>query len=376
MDFVKEYVVNTKAQAHLCILNNDLFDICLEHGVYGFPHQGESKNKSFWRAVASMYNIGPNDLIFLYRTNGNMAGCKEIHGPFKIHCIDNEPSIYYDLHSEDMDIIIPSGAECKVRLLFEEFDKKVYSIGDNYELIKRYETKKIWGYRHPAVMNIGAARKKSVTSFSHKQTIELLDLLSKNGIVRNELAHTLPSDMRLSYLKKLKKDYDEKHFILNDEFLLTQNTKDEAYLYAYINRGLKTSTSKLHKRILSDFSTINDEMILETSGKTFKDLTVNVMTEVVISPHLQDEIDILIMDVDDKNMLFMEFKEGNIDQEAVNQAEKYIDLLQVIFPDRNVYANIIGKNKDPFTKINRFRDRIKLVKYKKRPDGYISFTLF
>lgn len=45
-------------------------------------------------------------------------------------------------------------------------------------------------------------------------------------------------------------------------------------------------------------------------------------------------------------MLFLEIKSGIIDQSAINQTIKYLDLLAAIFPEREVYASIIGNGKD------------------------------
>lgn len=280
---IKGFVKENKSQAHLYICNTKLFNKTISNGVYGFPHQGKSRKKSFWRAVASMYNIGPNDLIFLYITNGKVRGCKEIHGPFKVYDSIAGPAIYYDLNSNDFPMLINDRTDCKVRFLFENLSKKVYSITDKYKVIQKYETKEILGYRYPSVMNIGAVRKKSVTSFTSQQTLVLLDLMSDFGEVKYDDLENIPKMERVEYFSNL--DDGNYHFILDDDFLLNTKTNDEAFIYAYLSRGFKNTRSQLYEKLINDFSAINDD-ILRKYDKTFEDLSSNVMMEVVISPHL------------------------------------------------------------------------------------------
>ncbi len=366
---IRKHVLDNNAQSHLCICNTDLYEDSILNGIYGFPHQGSSKTKSFWRAVASMYNIGPHDLIFIYRTNGAAAGCKEIHGPFKIKSLVGIPALYYDPASVDYPMNIPgeSGADCKVRFLYEKAFDICRSLSDNYELIKKFESKEIWGYRHPSVMNIGAARKKSVTSFTSKQTLLLLDLLERFGKDRQKIENSIPTDEHLEYYTSLS---NKKSFKLDDAFLTSSSTNDEAFLYAYILRGLKTRNSVISNLLIQNFTDINSTLI----DIPFDQISVNAMLEVIISPHLQDELDIVLMDKNDSRMLFMELKEGVIDQSALNQAVRYLDLLSAVFPERKVYANVIGSGKDPFAEIpSGFSDRICVISFNKIRNGHIEF---
>jgi hypothetical protein len=373
---VIEFVKTHKSQSHLCICNTHLFNDTVKNGVYGFPHQGSNQMKSFWRAVSSMYNIGPNDLIFLYRTKGDVEGCQEINGPFKIFVDNSHPALYYDRDSSDFTLKIDGITDCKVRFLFESFDERISSIYDNFELIKKFEKKEIWGYRHPAVMNIGAARKKSVTSFTYKQTLAILDLLINCGSIRQIIPRTIPVKQRITYYQSISSSKSSKHFLLDDTFLLNANTNDEAFLYAYILRGLKYPGSFLHEDTVSDFSAINNKMLLSGCAKSFSDFTVNAMMEVIISPHLQDELDIVLFDENDSNMVFMEMKEGQIDQSAVLQVQTYLDLLEAIFPSKRIFADVIGSGKDPKVKIDKkFMDKLRLVKYTKQAStGKLSFV--
>lgn len=367
MKDIIDYVRNNGSQAHLCICNDSLFEGTITNGVYGFPHAGINQLKSFWRAVSSMYNIGPNDLVFLYRTKGDNPGCQEINGPFKVYGIGQKPAIYYDQNSRDFPMFVEGETDCKVRFLFESFDNKVYSITDNYGLIKKFESKEIWGYRHPAVMNIGAARKKSVTSFTNKQTLLLLDMIQKFGKLRYKLKTTIPAQKRVGYYTSLSKS--KRSFKLDDDFLLSANTNDEAFLYGYILRAIKTPTSLMHREVISDFSAINDGMIKGAINKGFTAMTANAMMEVIISPHLQDELDVVLLDSDDQNMLFFEVKEGAIKKEDVIQTQEYVDLLKAIFPAKNIFANVIGSGKDNNVVVDRgFSDRIKLVEYSRKGD--------
>jgi hypothetical protein len=369
----KEFVIKNKSQSHLCICNTGLFDNSINNGVYGFPHSGRKTTKSFWRAVSSMYNIGPFDLIFLYRTNGESGGCKEIHGPLLIYNKDQNPCIYYDPDSSNYQMRINGTNDCKVRFLFENMGNELYSITDNFELIKKFELKEIWGYRHPAVMNIGAARKKSVTSFTNKQTLAILDLLQNFGKLRHTFNQKIPLTERLDYYDSFP--IDSNHFRLNDQFILSSKTNDEAYLYSYIIRGIKNPISLLYDDLISDLSDINDEMLSIACHKKFIDFTGNVMMEVIISPHLQDELDIIFFDLYDDNMLFFEVKEGVIDQEAINQTQKYLGLLKAIFPKKNIFANVIGSDNDPHINITKeYEDKIRLVKYEKTVNERIKFS--
>jgi len=359
MDFaeIKEYVTQKKSQSHLCICNTDLFEATIKNGVYGFPHAGNSRLKSFWRSMAALCNIGPDDLIFLYRTNGKAKGCKEIHGPFKIHSISNEPSIYYDLDSNDFQMKIKGETDCKSRFLFENMDNEVYSIADNFELIKKFETKDIWGYRHPAVMNIGAARKKSITSFTNLQTLVILNLFENFGKSRYTLREKEPPIERMKYFKSLPNN--ENHFKINDTFIGNHFYNDEAYIYTYILNAIKRPNSIFRKNALNDFQAINKAINLN-----FKLLMHNALLEIVVTNHLQDELDIVFTDTDDETILILEIKSVPIRQDAVRQTQKYLDLMDVIHPGKEIKANIIGTGAEKGLKINEaFKDRIALVIY-------------
>jgi len=278
IDFVKK----SKSQSHLCICNTNLFDESVNAGVYGFPHSGGKYTKSFWRSVSGLYNIGPNDLVFLYRTNGDVPGCKQIHGPFKIHCVDGHTAIYYDPKSTQFPMTVGIDSDCKARFLFETIIPEIYSIANNFELIKKYETKEIWGYRHPAVMNIGAARKKSITSFTVKQTITILELLRDFGEIRQILSHKLPHQKHLDFFKTLK-------YKFNDNFIMSADVNDEAVLYSYLLQGLCNPLSAIRSTLVSDFEQINKGIL----NGTFASISENSMLEIIVSPHLQDEMVIL-----------------------------------------------------------------------------------
>jgi len=354
---LKKFVIDNNSQSHLCICNTHLFDSTLSNGIYGFPHSGNNRKKSFWRSIASSYNIGKNDLIFLYRTNGNIIGCQEIYGPFKIHDIEDLPTVYYDFDSEDFPMKINGEIDCKTRFLFNSFEKDVYSISDNYELIKKYEFREIWGYRHPAVMNIGAARKKSISAFTNKQTLVFLDLLEKYGIKREELEDDIPSSERIEFLNEINQS--EFLFKIDGHFISNNYSKDEAYLYSYFISAIKNNENVYSSDLLKDFSKINNP-ILEID---FKDL-INIMLEVIITTHLQDELDIVLTDKEDKVLLFIEFKIGEITQDNIDQIENYLDLLNSIYPERICYANLVGSGKNSEIRISdKFSSKIRLVEY-------------
>jgi hypothetical protein len=338
-----------------------LFEGTIVNGIYGFPHSGTSRLKSFWRSIASMYNIGKNDLIFIYRTNGNENGSKEIHGPFKIYDVLGQPSIYYDLNSKDYPMDINGEVDCKVRFLFTKFENEVYSIADNYELVKCYESRNIWGYRHPAVMNIGAARKKSVAAFSNKQTHVFIDLLEKFGELREKLEEDLPVKERIDYYTNIEPS--EFKFKIDSDFIAENYSNDEAYLYSYFISGLKNSNFYYSKDLIHDFSVINNS-IVKNHNIVFSDLINNIMLEVIITTHLQDELDVVLSDKDDKNILFFEFKVGKLTKKDLIQTEKYVDLLNAITPERNYFANLVGKGKEVGLQVSdRFVNQIRLVEY-------------
>lgn len=362
---VKSHILKYNAQSHLAICNDAIFQSLRTNGIYGFPHSGISRKKSFWRALASLYNIGSKDLIFIYRTNGTNDGCKQIHGPFQIYEDSNNiPCLYYDLDSVDFPIKVGKNeADCKARFLFKNMANEFFSINDNYELIKKFETKEIWGYRHPAVMNIGAARKKSVTSLTTKQTKSLIGLFEKFGIKRGTFTKDkTPNSDRLQNYNNFK--IDKTHFYLNDKFLINNYSNDEAFYYSYLIRAFKIKECIFRKSVIANFWEINKEILIPLGVNNLEEVITNVMLETIITVHLQDELDVVSTNLDDSILIFYEFKKDEITKDAVYQAEKYIDLLEVIFPDKKIIANVIGSNKTPQVSINeKYRKKMKLVKF-------------
>ena len=87
-----------------------------------------------------------------------------------LHFIWHRAATMIDSNSSKQ-IVLPSGAECRARLLFSPLCDKMYSIDEPFELIKAYENKSIWGYRHPAVMNIGAGKNQLPRSQINKPWI-------------------------------------------------------------------------------------------------------------------------------------------------------------------------------------------------------------
>jgi len=205
--------------------------------------------------------------------------------------------------------------DCKVRFLFESFGNCIFSVTKNFELIKKFELREIWGYRHPAVMNIGAARKKSITSFTNKQTLVILELFREFGELRKKLKRGIPPQDRIREYESLQNS--RRHFKFNDNFLMSTDTTDEAFLYSYIASAIKNPSSVLRETVLSDFSTINDG-ILKFANTSFLDISANVMIEVVASSHLQDELDMVLFDKTDGNSLVMEIKDGLIGGDAID----------------------------------------------------------
>ena len=187
-------------------------------------------------------------------------------------------------------------------------------------------------------MNIGAAR-KSLLRHIPKQTLVILDLMTKFGAVRHTANKSIPLEKHVKYYNNLT---GNESFRFDDEFLMDSNTNDEAYLYSYILRGLKTQYSSISQNLVEDFDLINQNIL----GFSFLELTNNALLEAIISPHLQDELDIVLTDATDSTMLLMEIKNNHIDQLAINQTTNYLELLSAIFPERKVYANIVGTGID------------------------------
>jgi len=372
-----EHIQATKAQVHMCICNTNLFPDSVSKGVYGFPHAGSVGTKSFWRSMASLYNIGRNDLIFLYRTNGIDPGCKEINGPFKIHNQNGIPALFYDELRGREPIYIQTGRTerdrtyCNSRFLFTNTENKYYSIADNYEVVKKYESKEIWGYRHPAVMNIGSARKKSITSFTYKQAMTMLRLFEDFGVERGAINDQIPNQSIRDYYDELIQS--DTGFHVNEEYLLGNvNSNDEAYLYCYLIHCLKNRESEISRSMLNRFSEINNPMYEEHGYVCFEEASHNVLLEAIISPHLQDELDIVITDENDGGLTYFEIKAGLIDELAIQQTIRYLTLLSAVFSGKKVFANIIGNG----LSVSDYRpiSNIRCIVYSKTADGTIAFT--
>ena len=105
--------------------------------------------------------------------------------------------------------------------------------------------------------------------------------------------------------------------------------------------------------IMDDFKKVNADL-------PFDEVVENVILETVVTPHIQDEVDILLCDSDEKNFLIMEIKNDVLNPEDVEQAEKYIQLVNQRFPkNRSVSANVIGLRNKTLTGT----ERVKLVNY-------------
>lgn len=366
-----------KVQGHICINDSGLFDASLRNGVYGFPGQGNTTINNLkvtaWRAISSLYNIGPEDLIFLYRTRGDAPGAQEFHGIFRVSKRNNVPLLL--LHCQD-EAYLPrrQGRQyLHFRFLFEcltrnpisipnDLRNKTYRKNNNLEIIKALsETDpnkpRLWGFRHPSVMNIGAARKSSIVAISNSQVKFLLRLLAKGverptGALPQRLAqynlNALPSDCVL-----LDDDFMSGHFA---RYIKARQIKveHEAELYAYIIGALKNPRSSFHQRIIDDLQKVNADV-------PFDKVTENVILETVITPHIQEEVDILLCDSNEKDFLIMEIKNDTISLNDAEQAEKYIQLVKQRFPNnRSVSANVIGLG----NKTSTSTQRVKLVNYK------------
>ena len=367
---------NRRIQGHICINDSRLFDASVKNGVYGFPGQGNTALNNLrvtaWRAISSLYNIGPEDLIFLYRTRGDAPGAQEFHGIFRVAKRNNVPLLL--LHCQDK-AYLPrrQGRQyLHFRFLFEcltrnpisipnDLRNKTYRKNNNLEIIKALSEidpnkSRLWGFRHPSVMNIGAARKSSIVAISNSQVKFLLGLLAK-GVERPTTA--VPQRLRQYDSNALPPDC----VLLDDEFISghfsryikNRQTKveHEAELYAYIIGASKNPRSFFHQRIIDDFKKVNADL-------PFDEVTENVILEALITPHIQEEVDILLCDSDEKNFLIMEIKNDRLNPEDIEQAEKYIQLVNQRFPkNRSVCANVIGLRNKSLTETQR----VKLVNY-------------
>jgi hypothetical protein len=338
----KSFAIERRSQSLLCVCNDGLFDSSVSNGVYGFPHGGSQSTKSFWRTIAGICAIGADDLVFLYRTKGDNPGCRCVNGAFKVFAPGGSPAVYYDPDSRDLEMKINGETDCRTRFLFEKLTDDVSYVSENYELVKRLETKELWGFRHPAVMNIGAARKKSIVTLSHKQTLVMLNLLDAAGKKAGPAISGIPPHQRVSYYNSLT---GSPGFRVDEAFLLTQSTRtqDEAFMYAYLAYALRHPNSSIHGEVVSDLAAVNEEVLAAAGVKTFEDMTANVLMEVVVSTHLQEELDMVLLDKDENILLLFEIKRGPPDQASIDQARKYLDFLDTIFPGKKSFANIVGE---------------------------------
>ncbi len=113
-------------------------------------------------------------------------------------------------------------------------------------------------------MNIGAARKKSVSAFSNKQTLVFIDLLEKFGNKREVLELEIPSIERLEFFNKITPS--KNLFKINSNFISENYSKDEAYLYSYFISGLKNSKNYYSSELLKDFSAINNPLLKKSNA--------------------------------------------------------------------------------------------------------------
>jgi hypothetical protein len=217
-------------------------------------------------------------------------------------------------------------------------------------------------------MNIGAARKSSIVSISNSQLKFLLKLLYETGI-----------EQHMGIGQNIKK-YDinnmpQRAKILNDAFLSKilkpyidtgeTQVKLESILYAYFTGALKNPKSVFHEKIIRDLEAINPQV-------KFPEISQNVMLDMIPSLHIQEEIDILLCDSDEKNFLIFEMKNGPIANMDIEQAEKYIQLIKQRFTKANVYANIVGANNPELSST----DSVKLVAYTiEETNGFTGITL-
>jgi len=347
---LKREVEKRNLQGHICIQDSDSFNDAVRNGIYGFPHKGDTKKISYFRSVSSLYNIGKDDLIFLYRKKGNCPGCQEINGPFRATSLFEEPDIFYD-KTDSYPVLIKGKNTGWSRFLFEKAHPQIRSITNNYKLVEKFEKRKIWGFRHPAVINIGAARKKSIAALTTRQTIELLDLLfdDEHSTSRSYSINNIPSSRVKNYYEKNIDDrYSNKSYHpLTEKYIknIVKKTNDpprwEYKIYPYLIRGFRRKKSKLSKNLYEDFENIN-KSLLSNHGITFEKISENVVQEAIASTHLQEEMEILLSDSTEDYLMIMEIKKDKIDQDSIDQAENYIDLLSSIFPKKSIFANIIG----------------------------------
>jgi hypothetical protein len=376
---------NPKMQGHICINNSEIFELSLFNQVYGFPSNDNVMNLSAWRANSSLYNIGGDDLIFFYRTRSESGapGSQEFHGIFKmtIGKLSNLSIPLRFFHPNDSSyaptFMGKKGRKyCQCRMVLEPILKVPISIkndintssgtslNNNTEIIKAFMTSKLWGFRHPTVMNIGAARKKSIVAISNQQTRFLLEMMLKYGHPR-----PLIDLIQIPILNKYDiKNLPTNAILLDDNFLKNSITyKLEVELYAFLINAFKNQ-STYSNETLSMFDKINRSIF----QIPFNQVCQNVILECLITPHIQEELDILLCDQSEKLFIIIEVKKGVISQIDIAQANKYIELLRIIFPNANtIGVNLIGTDKE--ANVHNENKFIKLIKFEREPINLISF---
>lgn len=352
---------DSNAQGHICYLNSVLFDLIVKKGLYGFPGaKGINLDKigvSGWRAISSLYNIGANDLIFFYRTAGEIPGSQEFHGIFQLVAENNCSRVF---HPNDTKYLSPiQTKEGRQTLPFRFFfhnllthpvsiendiGSKTGKKNNNLHVIKAMSEvdaskPRLWGFRHPAVMNIGAAQKKSIVAITHKHAKFFLSLMSqgKERPVRNSVSIT--SEYNLSGLPSDSVSLDDNflgsHF---SKYRSHDILKFEAEIYAFIINALKNCNSDFHQPTFEQFSKINSDLPC-----SFEEVSQNIILEMVPTPHIQETIDILLCDREEENFLVLEIKNEPVQIQDIQQTEKYVQLIKHQFPNsKSVTANVIG----------------------------------
>ena len=142
-----------------------------------------------------------------------------------------------------------------------------------------------------------------------------------------------------------------------------------------LNAFCANKGSAVSNQVIDDFIVANNSL-----GINFKDYLANSMLEVILSPHLQDEMDIVLQNQAETSMLFIEAKRDFPDlktlNDAIQQAERYIDLLQSgILPKiTTVYANIVGSGVMTSAVSTKYPNQIKLIEYKKNAANEVRFN--
>jgi len=123
--------------------------------------------------------------------------------------------------------------------------------------------------------------------------------------------------------------------------------------------------------MIKDLSDIVNPMYNQNEYLEFDAASQNVLLETIISPHLQDELDIVVTDENDVGMTYFEIKSGPIEQNAVLQTTRYLSLLRAIFPEKKVFGIIIGSGLSE--RIEALPRNVKLVSYGPNQNGFNQF---